>query len=167
VKYTARIATVEDAPGVTALLEASYPVLFAADYEHDMLAPALPRLTKANPRLLASGNFFVAESVNGAIVGCGGWSKERPGTNEIRDGEGHVRHFATHPDWLRCGIGRTIIDHCFEQARAAGLRRLECYSSRVAVQFYQAVGFSVVKPMTIELGPDVTLPGLLMQSRIA
>jgi N-acetylglutamate synthase-like GNAT family acetyltransferase len=161
-----RIAAPEDAPAVTALLEVCYPKLFAAGYEADLLKLALPRMTKANPRLLASGNFFVAEAEAGRLVGCGGWSMERPGTSQIREGEAHIRHFATDPDWLRRGIGGTIIRQCVEQARAIGVKRLECYSSLVAVRFYEAMGFTVVGLMTMELGPDVALPGYLMRREI-
>jgi GNAT superfamily N-acetyltransferase len=166
VTYEIRPSTPADADAVTALLEASYPKLFAAGYDETALAPALPRMTKANPRLLASGNYFIAESTDGEIVGCGGWSKERPGSNEIEAGIGHVRHFATHPDWLRRGIGGAIIARCIQQARAAGVERLECYSSLVAVRFYEAIGFAVAGPVSLELGPGVTLPGCLMRRMI-
>lgn len=165
--YKIRTARPEDAEAVTGLLEACYPTLFAAGYEPQILSPALPRMTKANPRLLASGNFFVAENESGAIVGCGGWSKEQPGSNDHHESEGHIRHFATHPDWLRRGIARAIIDRSIDQARAAGISRLECYSSLVAVRFYEAVGFEVIGPWTVELGPGVTLPGCLMRREIA
>jgi len=166
VTYAIRTATPGDAPAVSALLEASYPKLFAAGYEEKTLAAALPRITKSNPRLLASGNFFVAENAGGEIAGCGGWSKEQPDSDEISEAIGHIRHFATHPDWLRRGIGRAIVDRCVEQALAAKIRRLECYSSLVAVDFYQTMGFGMVRPMTVELGPDVTLPGCLMRRDI-
>ncbi|MFO0991847.1 MAG: GNAT family N-acetyltransferase [Hyphomicrobiales bacterium] len=165
--YSIRTAALADAEAVTALLEACYPTLFAAGYEPAILAAALPRMTKSNPRLLASGHFFVAESETGAIVGCGGWSKEQPGGTDLHKSEGHIRHFATHPDWLRRGIARAIIEHSIDQARAAGIHRLECYSSLVAIRFYEAVGFAVVGPWTVELGPGVTLPGCLMRREIA
>ena len=95
-------------------------------------------IEESNPRLLASGNFTVAESEAGAIIGCGGWSKERPGSNEIAEGIGHVRHFATHPKWLHRGIGRAIFETCVKQAEAAGIGRFQCYSSLVAIPFYEA-----------------------------
>lgn len=152
-----------DAESVTALLEACYPKLFASGYEPEVLAAALPRMTKANPRLLAWGNFFVAENESGAIIGCGGWSKEQPGSKDHRESDGHIRHFATHPDWLRRGIATAILDRSIDQARAAGIQRLECYSSLVAVSFYEASGFEVIGPWTVELGPGVTLPGCLMR----
>lgn len=164
--YSVRIAVPEDVPAVTALFEATYPPLFAAGYGPEVLAAALPRMTKANPRLLASGNFFVATRRDGEIIGCGGWSKERPGTSEFRDGIGHIRHFATHPDWLRRGIGRAIIDRCSEQARAADIARFECYSSLVAVGFYRAIGFSVESEMTLDLGDGVSIKGMLMRREI-
>jgi N-acetylglutamate synthase-like GNAT family acetyltransferase len=166
VTHVIRIAAPDDAPAVTALLEVCYPKLFAAGYEPDLLKLALPRMTKANPRLLASGNFFVAEAGAGRLVGCGGWSLERPGTGQIREGEAHIRHFATHPDWLRRGIGGAIIEQCVAKARGTGVERLECHSSLVAIRFYEAMGFTVVGQMTIDLGPDVALPGYLMRRGI-
>jgi GNAT superfamily N-acetyltransferase len=165
--YEVSIATAEDALGVTALLEACYPPLFAKGYDDATLKTALPRMIVANPRLLASGNFFIAVEHRGAIVGCGGWSRERPGSNESVAGEGHVRHFATHPAFLKRGIGRAIFARCKEQAMAQGIRRFDCYASLVAVDFYRALGFSAVGPMDLNLGPGVSIPGVLMRAEMS
>jgi hypothetical protein len=51
-----------DGPAVSSLLEASYTKLLAIDYEPDLLANLLPLVTKANSQLLASGNFYVAQT---------------------------------------------------------------------------------------------------------
>ena len=69
-----RIATPTDSDAVSALLVASYSTLLAACYDSDMLASALPYLTKANPTLLACGTYYVVESESGNLVGCGGWA---------------------------------------------------------------------------------------------
>jgi GNAT superfamily N-acetyltransferase len=162
--YEVSVATEADAPGVTRLLETCYPPLFAKGYDEATLKIALPRMTKANPKLLASGHYFIAADARGAIIGCGGWSKERPGSIESVAGAGHVRHFATDPAHLRRGIGGAIFARCKAQALAQGIRRFDCYSSLVAVDFYRALGFSVVGPMDLNLGPDVTIPGVLMRA---
>src|SRR6266404_5267820 len=95
--YPIRIAGPPDLDAVGALLVASYSSLLATRYESDMLRRVLPFITKAQPALLASGTYYVAESEPGNLVGCGGWTTSRPGTGEIIEGEAHIRHFATHP----------------------------------------------------------------------
>jgi hypothetical protein len=59
--YSIRIARFADSDAVGALLVASYSSLLAARYDGDVLDRALPHLTRANPILLASGTYYVAE----------------------------------------------------------------------------------------------------------
>ena len=49
-----------DAEEVSVLLAETYPVLLRDAYSAEVLASALPLVTKSNPRLLSSGNFHVA-----------------------------------------------------------------------------------------------------------
>ncbi|HEY8521574.1 MAG TPA: hypothetical protein VIN61_15990 [Gammaproteobacteria bacterium] len=70
--YEVRVATLDDADAVGAVLRASYPKLMAASYDEQVLAPALEMMTKADPVLLGSGTYYVAELSNGRVVGCGG-----------------------------------------------------------------------------------------------
>jgi N-acetylglutamate synthase-like GNAT family acetyltransferase len=157
--FSVRIANVDDAREVSTLLEASYPSQLLAGYSPDVLAKALPLMVRANPRLLASGTYYVAETAT-QLVGCGGWTKEAPGSGETKDGTAHIRHVATHPDWLRQGIGRALLLRCFRDAAAAGVSRLECHSTLVAVHFYQAVGFTIVGSLEMKLAPEVCIEGV-------
>ena len=116
-----RIATPADSAAVNAVLAASYPALLAPRYDGEVLARALPFLIRAHPGLLASGTYYVAER-DGALVGCGGWTVAEPGSGEIVEGEAHVRHFATHPDWVGRGIASALLARCFADARQAGIR---------------------------------------------
>lgn len=161
--YELRVARPQDAEAVSALLTASYPRLMRSAYDEDELRAALELMTKANPRLLSCGTFYVAEMANGILVGCGGWTSERPGARTVEPGLGHIRHFAVHPDWLRRGIGRAIYRLCESSASAAGVRALECYSSLNAERFYEALGFVRIREMPIELRPPVALRGVLMR----
>lgn len=100
------------------------------------------------------------------MIGCGGWTRERPGKGDLEHGLGHIRHFATHPDWLGRDVGRSIYDLCEQKARSTGILRFECYSSLNAVGFYATLGFVPVRRVNVPLGPDLALPGILMRRTI-
>jgi GNAT superfamily N-acetyltransferase len=161
--FVVRTATPDDAPAVAGILEASYPELLAPAYLPELLARALPLLTKANPRLLASGTYHVAETADRVAVGCGGWSPDRPGTGELSPGLAHIRHFATRADCVGQGIGRAIYARCEAQARAAGFEAFEVYSSFGAERFYVSVGFVTVGRIDLALGGNIMFPGVLMR----
>lgn len=164
--YNLRIATPQDADAVSELLRVSYPRLMRPAYDAAQLAPALELMTKANPALLSSGTFYLAELVTGLLVGCGGWTPEQPGTQRVEPGLGHIRHFAVHPDWTRRGIGRSILTACTDAARVAGVRTFECYSSLNAENFYGALGFVSIRELEIELKPSMMFRGVLMRRNL-
>ena len=100
----------DDERQVSALLAAAYPKLMAGAYPEALLAKVLPLMTQANPALLASGTFYLAETGESEVIGCGGWTFEHPGSGERVTGLAHIRHFASHPDRVRQGIGRVIAE---------------------------------------------------------
>ena len=161
-----RIADLQDSASVTALLEASYTNQLKNSYSPEVLARALPLMTKANPRLLKSGTYYVVQA-GAELVGCGGWSKEAPGTGALTKGTAHIRHVATHPDWLRHGIGRSLLSRCFDEAASAGISILECHSTLSAVEFYLAIGFKVVRPLKMKLAPDTSIDGVLLRRALS
>lgn len=59
--YKVRAAKPGDAEAVRTLLRASYPKLMASSYDEEVLAPALELMTRANPSLLRSGTYYLAE----------------------------------------------------------------------------------------------------------
>jgi N-acetylglutamate synthase-like GNAT family acetyltransferase len=164
--YVLRAARLEDAAAVEGLLQASYPELMAPSYDEESLAPALELMTKANASLLVSGTYYLAELSTGLLVGCGGWTLERPGSGTIEPHLGHIRHFAVHPSWTRRGIGNALYGHCESAARAVGVMAFECYSSLNAEKFYRALGFSRIREMDIELRPDIVLRTVLMRREL-
>jgi N-acetylglutamate synthase-like GNAT family acetyltransferase len=162
-----RIARPSDSDAVSALLEASYSALLTACYNSETLSRALPLMTRANPTLLASGTYYVAESDRGNLVGCGGWTTARPGGGEISEGEAHIRHFATHPERVGQGIGTSLLARCFSDARSLGIRKMHCFSSLNAERFYRASGFETIGPIDVPMGPSLTFPSVLMSCELA
>jgi N-acetylglutamate synthase-like GNAT family acetyltransferase len=149
--------------GFEALLQASYPKLMASSYDEESLAPALKLMTRANPSLLVSGTYYVAELSTGILVGCGGWTLERPGAGTVEPHIGHIRHFAVNPSWTRRGIGSAIYGLCESAARAVGVIAFECYSSLNAEKFYRALGFNRIREFDLELQRPVVLRAVLMR----
>jgi GNAT superfamily N-acetyltransferase len=160
-----RVATPVDAAAVAHVLVNSYPTLMAAAYDPALLARALPLITRAHPRLLAGGSYYLAEA-DGHAAGCGGWSWERPGETEVETGLAHIRHFATHGDWTGRGVGRALYERCEQDARAAGANRFECYASLNGEAFYAALGFARIGAIEVAMGPGLDFPSILMQRPI-
>ena len=161
-----RVSTLDDEAPISSLLRASDPRLMCSAYEAELLEQVLPRMTVAQPGLLQSGSYYVAETSDGAIIGCGGWTKERPGTSEIKAKVGHIRHFGVHPDWTRCGVGKAIYGQCKLDTRKAGLTRLECYSSLNGEAFYSALGFRRLALIEIDIFDGVRFPRVHMVASI-
>ena len=160
-----RIAEPDDASNVTALLERSYPSLMAASYDANVLAVALPEMTRANPALLASETYYVMEDGE-RLIGCGGWTAEKPGSGEVEPGLAHLRHFATDPDRSREGIGRAIYNRCATDALNRGLTRFQAFSGLNAEPFYARLGLERVRVIDVPMGPSANLPTVLMEGPV-
>jgi GNAT superfamily N-acetyltransferase len=152
-----------DADAVHDLLHASYGALLVGDYDEDVLAAALPLLARPNPALLSCGTWYVASSPSGELIGCGGWTAERPGTSVSEGGLAHFRHFAVHPRKGRRGIATALAERSFRDATAAGRRRFECYSTLSAVPFYRSIGFENIEAIGVPLVAGLEFPGVLMR----
>jgi GNAT superfamily N-acetyltransferase len=161
-----RIATAEDSDTVSRVLAASYGKLMATAYPPDLLARTLPTIGRANPELLESGLYYLVEVQGGEAAGCGGWSRNPPGGREADPASGHIRHFATHPDWTRCGVGRMLYERCAADARAAGLTRFEAWASLNGESFYAALGFRRLGPIETQMPGEILFPAVRMERGI-
>jgi len=146
-----RTATPADIGAVDALLGRSYGPLLRPDYPPSTLVLALPRMARAQPHLLASGRYFLAED-EGQLLGAGGWSPEPPGGGAVMPGLGHVRHVATDARAARRGVGRAVMERVMAEAREAGALRLSSLSTLTAVPFYEALGFQPLRPVLLRVG---------------
>ncbi len=157
---TIRKSRANDLAAADALFARSYPALLKKDYPPSVLVLCLPLISKAQPKLLSSGTYYVAETEDGRLVGAGGWS--RRGRSEVAQ----IRHVVTDQDFTRRGIGRTLMDHVFDTARVAGVRHLQCQSTRTAVPFYAACGFAELGPIEVSLAPGIGFPAVAMERSI-
>ena len=169
-EFVVRVASPSDVDAVSALLRASYPTLLASGYEAGLLARAIPFMVQPIPALLICETWYVAEVPGspGTLVGCGGWTLAQPGSGvEPADPTlGHVRHFATRPDYARRGVGRAVFAHCIAGARGTGVQTFECQSTLVAEPFYRALGFERLGLVSVLLGGRIDFPVIRMNLRL-
>lgn len=101
------------------------------------------------PEQLAAGGVFVAE-IDGAPRG---FAAILPRT----DGNAELDALFVEPDEWGHGIGRALVEHCCEAARAAGAAALHVVGNPHAEGFYTRCGFVLVGTQQMRFGV-----GLLM-----
>lgn len=157
--FTLRVARSDDLAGLDALYARSYPKLLKADYPPSVLVTALPLISKAQPRLLASGTYYVCETGDGDPIGAGGWTL-------ARQGRADVRHIVTDDRYTRRGVARAILRRCLAEAAAQGLRRMMCKSTYTAVPFYASLGFVEEGRVEVPLAPGITFTAVQMWRKL-
>jgi GNAT superfamily N-acetyltransferase len=161
--FVIRPATPADLGPVDTLLGRSYPALLKDAYPPSVLVTAIPLISKANPRLLASGTYFVVTDGK-EIVGAGGWTRALPGeAGPGTPGVGNIRHVVTDHRRVRQGIGGRLLRHIFASAESEGLRRLDCFSTLPAVPFYTSLGFETLGPISVTLREGIEFPSVHMR----
>ena len=88
--------------------------------------------------------FVVAESADGNVVGCGA-------LHVFWEDLGEVRTLCVEEGWQHHGVGRQIVAHLEDRARALGLRKLFCLTFEV--EFFTAQGYSLVSDTIVD--PEV------------
>jgi amino-acid N-acetyltransferase len=88
--------------------------------------------------------FLIAEDEDGDAIGCGA-------LHVMWEDLAEVRTLAVEADWLRRGVGHTILDRLEQKARELGIRRLFCLTFEV--EFFTKHGFEQMseEPMDPEL----------------
>lgn len=166
IEWIIRPATIEDRNQTAKLLNASYYSLLPRNYDEETLAKALPAITTPRKQLLTCGTWYVAEHpVTKDIVGCGGWTLRSPRPNATDVPIPNLRHFATHPEWTRCGVGNALWTRTWtEISQAVGeTTALEVYSTLLAEPFYASLGFASVKRVEIPLAKNCLFPCIIMR----
>ena len=115
----------------------------------------LPTPTPLNYRStqITAGGVFVAE-LDGDIVGFAAVLPRADGQTEL-DG------LFVEPNMWRCGIGRSLVEHCERFACSLGATALHVIGNPHAKDFYVACGFEVVGEHQTRFGV-----GLAMQKKL-
>jgi GNAT superfamily N-acetyltransferase len=173
---TLRLATLDDVPTLTPLMNAAIGDLQKPFLDADQLAGSF-EVMGLDTQLIADGTYFAVED-GGAIVGCGGWSRratlfggdhsagrDAALLDPARDAA-RVRAMYTHPAQVRRGIGRMILDACEAAARAEGFRRVELAATLAGEPLYRACGYSEIERFESVTSTGVAVPLLRMGKAI-
>jgi len=162
---THRLARDADIPALKALMAASINQL-----QDEFLTPGQVAASRAimglDTQLIADGTYFVVESPDGALAGCGGWSRRNtlyggdhsPGRDaallDPAKDAARVRAMYTHPDFARRGVGRLILSLCEAAAAAEGFTRLEMAATLSGEPLDRACGYVAIEPFTDDRGGE-------------
>jgi GNAT superfamily N-acetyltransferase len=152
---TIRRATADDVAILVPLMEAAIEEL-QRDYLDDAQIESSKAIMGIDRQLIDDGTYFVVE-IDGAVAGCGGWSRRAtlyggdhsagrdaalldPATDPAR-----VRAMYTHPNSVRRGVGRLVLETCEAAAAAEGFTTLELMATRAGRALYEAFGFQPVE----------------------
>jgi len=176
--FTTRIATVEDIPGIAALMDRAIAELQRA-YLSDAEIAASRLSMGLDTQLIADGTYVVVEDA-GRIVGCGGWSWRAtlyggdhnpalrnatpldPATDAAR-----IRAMYTDPDYVRRGIGRIVLAANEAAAAAAGFTRAELMATLAGEPLYLACGYEPIERVAKMSDGGVPVPGVRMGKALA
>ena len=177
IDWQLRLAREGDIPALEALIPVSVRALQAPYYSPAQMEAALGPVFGVDRQLIRDGTYFVVEH-DGAIVGCGGWSRRRSlyGSDSSRAGEdglldpqsdaARVRAFFVHPAWARRGIGRRIMVACEQAIRHAGFSTVDIVATLAGEPLYAAFGYAVVERCEIPMTGSLSLPVVRMSKRI-
>lgn len=150
---TIRTATREDEEAIAELM-----ALAIEELQKGYLSPEQIEASKAgmglDGQLIEDGTYFCVEDES-ELAGCGGWSRRATlyGGNHSagRDARlldplterARIRAMYTHPDHVKKGVGRLIIDTAEEAARAEGFGAMEMAATMAGKPFYERCGYTV------------------------
>jgi GNAT superfamily N-acetyltransferase len=157
-----RLATPEDVPALTALMEAAIAELQRPFLDDTQIA-ASRAIMGLDTQLIDDGTYYVVEQ-DSAFAGCGGWSRRAtlyggdrsPGRDAAlldpaRDAA-RVRAMYTHPAFVRRGVGRLILSLCEDAAQAEGFARVELMATMAGEPLYRACGYRPVERVVDDRG---------------
>ena len=177
-KFTHRIATMDDVPAIRALMDLAIYEL-QKDYLDEKQLDAAHDHMGIDYTLIEDGTYIVILHGEGTkdetIVGCGGWGKRAtlyggshsagrsaalldPKTDRAR-----IRAMYCHPEWARNGIGSYIMDWAENAAKKAGFSKMTLSSTLAGRPLYEHYGFRVVKEEVDISDNGVEVPVLTME----
>jgi len=168
-----RLARDQDAPALAELIRVSSRTLQAPYYSAAQIEAALGPIFAVDRQLIRDGTYFVIEQ-NGAIIGCGGWSKRkslyggdssRPSEDAMLDPKGdaaRIRAFFVHPSCARQGIGKSILKACEDAIISAQFLNADLVATLAGEPLYAAHGYSVIERYEIPLAHGLRLPAVRM-----
>lgn len=163
-----RLAVPEDLPALRDLMSAAIGELLNPFLSPQEVAASF-EIMGLDSQLVADGTYFVVED-EGALAGCGGWSRratlfggdhsagrDAALLDPTRDAA-RVRAMYTHPDHVRKGVGRLILDACEGAAAGEGFARCEMAATLAGEPLYRACGYREIERFSAQTSGGIEVP---------
>jgi GNAT superfamily N-acetyltransferase len=165
--FVIRKATLGDQPEIEKLIAESVRGLSHDDYNARQIELSIKTVFGVDTQLIQDQTYFVAQSEDGKLAGCGGWSKRRtlygasvyqhsrdsnllnPETDPAK-----IRAFFIHPEFARKGIGTAILETCESEAKAHGFISCEMMATLPGVKLYAVRGYTGDEQVKVPLGDN-------------
>ena len=169
---TCRLAEDDDLPVMREIMRLAIDELQAGFLSPEEIV-ASHAVMGLDTQLVRDGTYFVVEA-DGAIAGCGGWSRRatlyggdhslelrEPRLLDPASDAARVRAMYTHPAFKRRGVGRLILSESEKAAAAEGFRRVELMATLSGEPLYRACGYREIERKPADVG-GVKVPLILM-----
>ena len=166
-EFSFRAATTADIPALMDLIAASVRHL-QLEYSEAEREAAIRTVFTVDSTLVADGTYLIATAANGQLAGCGGWSRRktlyggdhqmetlRPETLEPSRDAARIRAIFVHPDFVRMGLGGTILELSEAAAAKEGFKRFEMGSTLAGLALYCREGYRELERILVPVGPDL------------
>ncbi|MEN8143747.1 MAG: GNAT family N-acetyltransferase [Gemmatimonadota bacterium] len=167
-QFTHRLAEPVDLPALEQLMQLSIRRLIG-EYFDDLRLEASFEIMGLDTGLIRDRTYFVIESGQ-RIVGGGGWSRRATmfggdhtsgRDDRLLDPKiepARIRAMYTHPDFVRRGIGRLVLEQCEEAAEREGFGSLELVATVAGEPFYLSAGYIVTERFDVPTSLGVSVP---------
>jgi GNAT superfamily N-acetyltransferase len=175
-EFTSRLATLEDVPRQTGVMDAAIAELQRAFLDDEQIE-ASRAVMGIDTQLIEDATYFVVETPDDDVAGCGGWSRRAtmygndhsPGRDaKLLDpavDAARVRAMYTNPAYARRGVGRLVLSLCEAAAAAEGFSRLELVATLSGEPLYGAYGFTPLERIEVSVGA-IAVPAVRMEKHV-
>lgn len=177
--FILRYAAFNDQPEIEKLIAESVRGLSKDVYNEQQIEHSIKTVFGVDTELISDKTYFVAETIDGKIAGCGGWSKRKTlyGASvysHSRDSEllnpevdpAKIRAFFIHPDFARQGIGTAILGKCENEAKSHGFTSAEMMATLPGVKLYKVRGYEGDEKVEVPLDDNLNIICVKMRKNL-
>lgn len=151
-----RPARLDEVSTLNAFIARSARALSRGYYSDADIEALVAHVFGVDTQLIHDTSYFVVER-DSALIACGGWSDRRTlfGGDQTKTAEdprldpacdaARIRAFFVDPDCARTGVGRILLAHAEDAARAKGFHRAALMATLPGVPFYERSGYHAVE----------------------